>query len=210
MNYGEVAPLLCIAGLVAILIPIYFVRLQTAKTAIQEYLEIRGATDIRIQHNLLDGDRGTLTFRVEYKGVKGTEQTARCKTLQGIFSNNELFWTSLDDLNTLQDQANPSIPINNQISQKIHTHSTIKLPSYKVIKVLPIPGTKDQIVLLDYTQSFQNLLRCDVDGETIWYATLPTLGDDAYTNVEWRNGELSAFSKSCMAVTLDVNTGQIL
>lgn len=202
--------LLCPLVLIAILILMYFINQKAARDAIEQYLIARGATDIRIKNNFFDSDRGTLTFRVEYTGLNGKAQFTTCKIQTGIFSSKQIYWSNLDELNALPDEPESAIPINHQFSDKIRAQSTIALPTYQVIKALPIQGTMDQIVLLDYTFSFQNLLRCNADGLILWQAALPTPSDDAYTNVAWKDGELAAFSKSLIAVTLDVSTGKIV
>lgn len=74
--------------------------------------------------------------------------------------------------------------------------------------------TDDVIVLLDFASKtapyrFSNLLRCRKDGSVVWRADLPVSGADAYTEFEWRNSKLLAFSWSGFTVEVDVSSGSI-
>lgn len=94
--------------------------------------------------------------------------------------------------------------------ESIRSQNKLDLPSYDVISILEIVNSDEKIVMLKYSQSFQNVLRCKKDGSVIWQAELPNQSDDVYTNIEWRDEKLIAFSRSCVSVMLDENTGKIL
>lgn len=85
---------------------------------------------------------------------------------------------------------------------------------YSVQMVLPTPSSDAFLVLLRYdrgpTTAFRNLLRLQPDGAVVWQAELPDRGYDAYTDVEWRNHVLTAFSWSGFLVVLDPDSGRIL
>lgn len=67
------------------------------------------------------------------------------------------------------------------------------------------------IVMYRYDKAFRNVCRCKPDGTTLWQAELPTTDtNDVYTNIEWKDGLLTAFSRSCISVILDVETGKII
>jgi len=97
-----------------------------------------------------------------------------------------------------------------ELSKYIQSNSKIHLPTYEISSVLPIKNSEDKIVMLKYTESFNNVLRCKPDGTISWQAELPTASNDVYTNVEWKDDYLMAFSRSCMTVKLDEKTGRIL
>lgn len=221
MQLSDLMSLLCGIGVIAILIGMYFSQRAT-KNNILKYLTALGATDIQIEHNLFDSDRDTMTFYIRYTGVRGNRQSVICKARYGIFDAGGLFWSDLPELNPLGGEAAPAVlapPIAtdssnnlNQLffSEKMRTRSTTELPTYQVVKMLPILGSKDQIVLLDGSQPFQNLLRCHAEGEIVWQAELHSETNDAYTDVEWREGELTAINKAGVTVTLNLKTGKIL
>jgi hypothetical protein len=97
-----------------------------------------------------------------------------------------------------------------ELSEKIQANFNGELPTYEITTVLPIQNSSDQIILLKYTESFKNVLRCRSDGFVIWQAELPTDLNDVYTNIEWKENQLLAFSRSCISVVLDVESGKIL
>ncbi len=85
-----------------------------------------------------------------------------------------------------------------------------ELPTKEISTALPIPGSQDTIVMLKFVTSFQNILRCTPDGLIRWQAELPLASDDVYTHIAWKENRLMAYSRSCIAVTLDVDTGRII
>jgi len=83
--------------------------------------------------------------------------------------------------------------------------------------VLPIEGTTDAIVLIDWGAfrggSFQNLLRVRANGSVVWRAALPTgqVNGDAYVAVRWGpEAQLIANTWSTNLVRLDLESGRIL
>lgn len=94
--------------------------------------------------------------------------------------------------------------------ESIRSQNKLDLPNYEVMSILEIANNDEKIVMLKYSQSFSNVLRCKKDGSIIWQAELPNQLDDVYTNIEWRDEKLIAFSRSCVSVVLDENTGTIL
>jgi hypothetical protein len=81
-----------------------------------------------------------------------------------------------------------------------------------VAKVLPCEG--DYIVLLDYHQASQvrlwaNLRRARSNGDVVWAASTPS-SSDMFTDVEWRDGRLIAWTWECFMITLDPGTGQFV
>ena len=83
-----------------------------------------------------------------------------------------------------------------------------------VQKVIPLLGSPDAIVLLEYSQSgknrFPNLVRCRPDGHIVWKADLPAGDIEAYVDVEWNDEGLSASCWSGRNVVVDGATGQIV
>jgi len=96
-----------------------------------------------------------------------------------------------------------------QLVVKIQRNSRNNFPSYEVVTILNIPESDDKIVLFDFTHPFANVLRCNSTGSILWQAELPT-ENDVYSNIEWKNQSLCAFSRSCIYVALDVDTGKII
>lgn len=212
MKIEEFGQWLAVGMFLALLIAIYFTNRNTSKEQIIKYLTRRGASNIQIEHSLFDGDRDTLTFYIRYTGIQGNPHSTTCKARSGIFDAGGLFWSDLPELNPLPgEEAAPAAPQNDldPFGEKIRARSTIALPTYRVVKTLPILGTEDKIVLLDAGHSFQNLLRCHADGQIVWQAELPS-AEDAYTDVEWRDGDLIAVNKSSIMVTLNLKTGKIV
>jgi hypothetical protein len=99
---------------------------------------------------------------------------------------------------------------NQELSKSVRSHSKNSLPNYEISALLDIPNGNDKIIMLKYTESFPNILRCRLDGSIVWQAELPTASDDVYTNVEWKDGQLTAFSRSLISVQLDLDSGKIL
>jgi len=97
----------------------------------------------------------------------------------------------------------------NTLSQRLRSYSKNPLPNYKISALLNVPNSNDKVIMLKYTESFPNILRCRLDGSIVWQAELPT-PDDVYTNVEWKDQKLHAFTRSTSSVLLDENTGGIL
>lgn len=102
------------------------------------------------------------------------------------------------------------LPEKVEFGQRLRAQSDGKFPSYEVVTLLPILNSDEVIVMLNYAASFKNILRCKWDGSLVWEAELPTESGDVYTNVEWKDDVLTAFSRSCIPVILDVESGKIL
>lgn len=98
----------------------------------------------------------------------------------------------------------------NQLQQNLRAQSGNSIPNYEVGVLLDVPDSQEKIVMLKYTEPFANVLRCRLDGSIVWRAELPSGSDDVYTNIEWKDQKLHAFSRSCSSVLLDGNTGKIL
>ena len=70
----------------------------------------------------------------------------------------------------------------------------------------------DHIVLLDYDQAsrsrlWANLRRVKSGGDVIWAASAPG-SSDIFTNVDWRDGRLVAWTWQCFMITVDHETGK--
>jgi len=196
-----------------VLVPIifYIISINNAKANISNYLLERGATDVHVSHNWLDADRDTLTFDVVYIGVKGNRKTARCKLHHwGLFVDSELYWADPLSLELVQVERQLPHSEYHELSEKIRAHLPFVLPTYEISTILPIKNSEDQIVMMKYVAAFRNIFRCQPDGSIVWQAELPTASGDVYTNVEWKDRYLTAFSRSCIAVHLDLETGKIL
>lgn len=102
------------------------------------------------------------------------------------------------------------LPQHYELSEKVRLNSSIQLPTYEISTVLSIPSSTDHIILMKFIESFRNVFRCTSDGSLVWQAELPTASNDVYTNIEWKENQLTAFSRSCVFVVLDVESGQIL
>ncbi len=181
----------------------YFIEKATKK--VREFLLAAGATKIEI-HQVFDWDRDTLTFNVKYISQSGLQKITRCKVhFPLLASDDEIFWADPFELDLLKpvQKGEPSF------SEKLRSHLEDELPSYEIAKVIPAPKRDEQIVMLKYTGAFKNILRCRLDGSIIWRADLPGIGD-VYTNVDWQDGRLTAFSRSCISVFLDAETGKII
>ena len=44
----------------------------------------------------------------------------------------------------------------------------------------------------------------------MWQAQLPSQSDDAYINIVWEENQLTVFCKSCIAITINAETGKIV
>jgi hypothetical protein len=89
-----------------------------------------------------------------------------------------------------------------------------ELPGAPEWHALSVPGSDDRIVLFEYPEGdgdSRNLVRMTSEGHVVWRAELPDPGsNDAYVEVRWRDGRLTANSWSCFLVELDPDTGQLL
>ncbi len=95
------------------------------------------------------------------------------------------------------------------LGHKIYAQLDKKLPTPDISIILAIPNSEDLIVMMKYVTTFRNVLRCKPDGSIQWQAELPTDTSDVYTNIEWKGDKLVAYSRSCITVSLDINTGKI-
>ena len=81
-----------------------------------------------------------------------------------------------------------------------------------VSKAIALPDISDMMVLLAYPHHprrlFSNLIRMRPDGSIVWHAELPT-GNDAYVDIEFRDGSLSAWSWSGYKALVDLDSGSI-
>lgn len=117
-----------------------------------------------------------------------------------------------NELRNLQkiDLLSATESIYQDLSGNLRTQTQGSMPNYEISTLLPIPQSKEKIIMLQYDEAFPNILRCRLDGSIIWQAELPTKSNDVYTNIEWKDGKLHAFSRSCVSVILDENTGKIV
>ena len=97
-----------------------------------------------------------------------------------------------------------------ELSENLRSNSGIGFSTFEIKILLSIPNSEDSIVMLNYKQAFQNIFRCSPNGSIVWMAELPEKSGDVYTNLEWHEQRLRAFSWSCFSVILDVETGKIL
>lgn len=96
-----------------------------------------------------------------------------------------------------------------ELGYKIYAQLDKKFPTPDISITLAIPNSEDLIVMMKYVTTFRNVLRCKPDGSIQWQAELPTDTGDVYTNIEWKGDKLIAYSRSCITVSLDINTGKI-
>ena len=80
----------------------------------------------------------------------------------------------------------------------------------RVSKVLPCGD--DHIILLDYFQASQsrvwaNLHRLKSTGAVVWEACTPS-SSDIFTDVDWRDGRLVAWTWEGFMITVDQETGR--
>jgi hypothetical protein len=126
-------------------------------------------------------------------------------------------WSERHRFPDVQKDSSPEekAQLSRELSEKIRFRSTLYFPTFMIDTLLPVPHSKDVVVMLAPIQSFRNLLRCKSDGSIIWIAELPeiynysTIGD-VYTHVAWDDQKLKAFSWSCYSVVLDPKTGKII
>lgn len=192
---------------------VYFVNLNNTKNGIKKFLIDRGATHVFIDHEVPDYDRDTMSFFVRYIGINGNKKTARCKVQRwGPVADNDIYWADPLDLELAHIDTKKEIQRSEyfEISEKIQSKSNLQLPTFEISTVLSLNDSKDIIVMMKYMASFNNVFRCRPDGSIVWQAELPNKSNDVYTNIEWRENRLTAFSRSCIAVILDVETGKIL
>ena len=84
-----------------------------------------------------------------------------------------------------------------------------------VSKAIPLPNTDNMIVLLEFShyprRSFSNLIRMRPDGSIIWHAELPqAAANDAYVDIELREGSLLAWSWSGYRTVISPDSGIIV
>lgn len=84
-----------------------------------------------------------------------------------------------------------------------------------VSKAIPLPNTDDVIVLLEFShhprRSFSNLIRMRPDGSITWHAELPkAAANDAYVDIELRDGSLVAWSWSGYKAIIAPDSGSII
>ncbi len=98
-----------------------------------------------------------------------------------------------------------------------------KPKGYDVVQVLPIEGSNDCIVLLEWLKSGlenqKNLIRLDPYGNIVWEVGNPPKGfvyglergieTESYTQIMYENYQLIASSYSGFADYINVETGQI-
>lgn len=75
---------------------------------------------------------------------------------------------------------------------------------------LCVPGSSDEVVLLDYMDGpnvFANLFRRREDGTEVWRAVPPGTGTNAWTQAQIEGDEVVAHSWSGFVVRLDLATG---
>ncbi len=85
--------------------------------------------------------------------------------------------------------------------------------SVRVSLVIKVPGSDDEIVVLDYLNEpgiHDNLFRIRPDRQEVWRVTAPGPDPDAWTDAELDDGEVVAWSWSKLIVHLDLATGEEL
>jgi hypothetical protein len=120
-----------------------------------------------------------------------------------------LYRNELDGLSKIDYSSAVSSSLS-ELQNNLRSHSNNAFPSYEIGLLLDIPDSQEKIVMLKYSEPFANVLRCQLNGFIVWQAELPAGSDDVYTNIEWKDQKLHAFSRSCSSVLLDENTGRIL
>jgi len=178
---------------------VYFAIITTAKENILHDLQKRGATNIDIHHEWLDFDRDTLTFSVEYTNTSGDKRRTSCKIHH---LDSEIYWSGSLDLEPKQIE---------EIRTKMASAINDEFPSSEIVIALAVPDSDDIIAMYKYDKAFKNVVRSKPDGSIQWRAELPTSdADDVYTNIARVDGLLTAYSRSCISVVLDDETGQIV
>jgi len=184
---------------------LYFAAIHGAKKQIRDFLEESGARNVLVEHNWPDFDRDTYSFSVRYIAPNGKIKDATCKIHHFWFATDEeIFWANPASLDLLERQ-----PIKASVNAQIRASMKQKFPNYDVVKLLVIPRSDERIILLKYTEDFQNVLRCRADGTVIWQAELPT-PEDTYKEIRWEDGELIATSRYLRSYNLDKETGRII
>lgn len=179
--------------------------IKSAKGNIQRFLKESGATAINIQHEWPDFDRDTYSFAVNYQAPNGKQKSTRCKIRHfWLAPDGEIFWANPASLDLLERKS-----VKASVNAQIRASLKQKFPSYDVVKFLAVPRSDERIILLKYTEDFQNVLRCRPDGTVIWQAELPT-PEDTYKEIGWENGELIATSRYLRSYSLDKETGKII
>lgn len=179
--------------------------IKSAKGNIQRFLQESGATAIDIQYEWPDLDRDTYSFAVNYQAPNGKQKSTRCKIHHfWFFPDYEIFWTNPTEMDLLKRKL-----VDPKVDYTIRTKFKKKFPSYEIIKLLSMHNNDDRIIMLKYTEDFQNILRCQPDGTVLWQAELPT-SDDVYANMTWKDNKLIATCRSHTSVVLDAETGKIL
>jgi hypothetical protein len=78
---------------------------------------------------------------------------------------------------------------------------------------IPLPGSEDYIVLLDYMsgpKNFRNVVRIGTSGEVVWRAELPDRsGPESYVRLDLSSDGLIGHSWSGHRVVIEVGTGRI-
>ena len=184
---------------------LHVLAIKSAKGNIQRFLQESGATAINIQYEWPDLDRDTYSFAVNYKASNGKQKSTRCKIHHfWFFPDYEIFWTNPTEMDL--SRRNPVDP---KVDYIIRTKFKKKFPSYEIVKLLAVPRSDERIILLKYTEDFQNVLRCRPDGTVIWQAELPT-PEDTYKEIKWEDEELIATSRYLRSYSLDKETGKII
>jgi hypothetical protein len=91
---------------------------------------------------------------------------------------------------------------------------------YPALSVIPLPGTGDAIVLLDWMAGplnacgqrpgFPNLVRLTPEGRVVWRADPAVQDKDFWVAVRWRDCGLYGNTWSCYYIHLDPETGREL
>jgi hypothetical protein len=83
----------------------------------------------------------------------------------------------------------------------------------RCLECTPIPEAQDVVVLLDPDSQirgpFKNVCRVRVDGSVLWWADLPTTGEDSYVALTQVGQHIFATSWSGYRATIDPVTGKI-
>lgn len=184
---------------------LHVLAIKSAKGNIRRFLQESGATVINIQHEWPDLDRDTYSFAVNFQAPNGKQKSTRCKIRHFWFApDEEIFWANPASLDLLERKS-----VKASVNAQIRASLKQKFPSYDVVKLLAVPRSDERIILLKYTEDFQNALRCRPDGTVIWQAELPT-SEDTYKEIRWEDGELIATSRYLRSYSLDKETGKII
>jgi hypothetical protein len=80
----------------------------------------------------------------------------------------------------------------------------------QVSEVLAIPGSRDELVMLDYLGDagvFDNVRRYRPGGEIVWRAAPPGPAPDGWEEIDLTDGVVTAKSRSGWEVCLDLTNG---